>query len=154
MSNFKQFFGGIPTEMDVRTLIEQFGVPKAGTSITYDEVASAINQKIKSHRYGTVTNAWRRKLFREHNVIFRAREGKFTVMDPGQRVFHGGERLRRGAREFRKANVIVTSTDRAKLTDEEKAQADHIQLTTATAIQACRIQARLKTPVQLPEAVS
>lgn len=142
----KPFFAGLPTEIDVRALVEAFGVPADGDVIRYDAVADVIKCPVKSSRWKTVTDAWRRKLWKLHNVVMRAGDGQFAVMPPDARVDHGGDRLRRGFRQFSKAHSVVASTDLSGLSDEMRAQADHVKNITTTAIQAARAEARRVKP--------
>lgn len=147
----KQFFAGLPTEIDVRALVERFGVPEVGAVIGYPEVEAVIKCKHGSYRWGTVTHAWRKQLYKLHNVVFRARDGEFTALNAEERVDLGGDRVQRGFREFRKAHVLVSATDVSQLSDEMRAKADHIKSTTATAIQSARAVSRKKASVpELP----
>jgi hypothetical protein len=146
------YFGGLPTEVDVRALWERFGVPVEGQAIPYADVEAVCKSKHGTHRHQTVTTAWRRRLFREHNVLLVAGQGMYTACDPTRRVEFGATKLRTGARAFRRAHVVVSSTDLGRLSPEQRKQADHILMTTATAIQSARIAARKSQPV-LPEAV-
>ncbi len=60
----KLYFGGLPTEMDVRRLRDAF-TPKVGTGVTYEEIENVIGARYKSGRFDSVTSAWRRGLMRE-----------------------------------------------------------------------------------------
>lgn len=148
----KMYFAGLPTEIDLDKLREAYGVPKEGDVISYDEISKLIGVGVRSHRFVTVTTAWRRNLVREHNVYMKAHDGKFEVMNPSARVNLGSQKLRTGARCFRKANIIVTSTDTGRLTAEQKEQARHIQMITSAAIQSARLKDRSERP-ELPSAV-
>lgn len=149
----KVYFAGLPTDMDVRALLEQFGVPTEGQIIAYEQVAEVIRCRPRSGRFKSVTDRWRNRLKREHNIYLRAKDGQFTVLDPSARVDLGSSYLRRAGRTLRRGHVVVESTDRNRLTKEERAQADHILMTTASALQAARLQARRVNP-ELPPPVS
>lgn len=147
----KARFGGLPTDVDIRSLREAFGVPEVGASISYADVSACIKTPVGSNRFRTVTQMWRTRLIREHNVYLSARDGAFTAMSAPERVDHGAFKLRSGVRAMRKAHAVVGATDRSQLTDQQKAQADHVIHIAATTIQAARLQSKSKAPV-LPAA--
>lgn len=146
----KVFFGGLPTDVDVRILREHFGVPTEGALMPFDDVAALIKTPLGSARFRTVTTAWRKALEREHNLIIVVQQGRFVAAKPGERIDLGSRKLRMGARAFRRAHIVVETTDRARLTEAERKQADHVSMTTATAMQAARVAARKPQP-QLPQ---
>lgn len=148
----KARFGGLPTDVDIRALREAYGVPAVGASIAYDDVAACIKSPVGSNRFRTVTQMWRKRLIREHNVYLSARDNQFTAMSAPERVDHGAFKLRSGVRAMRKAHAVVGATDRSQLTEQQKAQADHVLHIAATTIQAARLQAKAKTP-ELPQGV-
>ena len=96
----KQFFGGLPTAMDVRQLVETFGQsPIEGREITHEEVERVIGVARSASRYKSVTGAWRRHMLAEHNVDVGAVAGVgFRILRPDERVtasvksFQGGTR--------------------------------------------------------------
>lgn len=147
------FFGGLPTDIDVRTLREHFGVPAEGALMSFETVAALIKTPLGSPRFRTVTTAWRKALEREHNIIIVVRQAQFVAAKPGDRIDLGSRKLRTGARAFRRAHIVVEGTDRTRLTEAERKQADHVSMTTATAMQAARLAARKPQP-QLPQAVN
>lgn len=139
-------FGGLPTEPDVHRLIERFAVPTEGTVIDYADIAAIIRTPVAAPRFRTVTNAWRHRLSKEHNVYLRARDQQFTALKPGERIDLSSAKLRTGMRSVRRAHTVASSTDQARLTVEERKQSDHVQRVTATMIQSARLQAREKRP--------
>lgn len=145
-------FGGIPTDVDVRALHDTFGVPTEGQRIPYEDIAGVIGVEPRSNRWMTVVTAWRKRLIREHNVYLLARDGALIGMAPEQRVDLGSGKLRTGVRMFRRAHDVVSGTDRTRLSSEQKAQADHVQMVSASVIQSARLSARKVTP-KLPEGV-
>lgn len=147
-------FGGLPTDVDVRMLFEAFTVPEVGTVIPYASIADILKTPARSNRFRTVVEAWRRRLAREHNVYLRASDGAYTAMTAPERVDFGGSKLRSSLRAMRRAHTVVGGTDRSQLTDVQRAAADHVLLTSATVIQAARLQARAKKPLALPEGVA
>lgn len=147
----KTFKNGLPTDIDIRALFDAFGVPAEDVAIPYAEVTAVIKTPERSARWTTVTNRWRRRLIKEHNVYMSAREGAFRVMNPATRVDHGAQQYRSGTRKMRKCYVVIGTTDHARLTPEQKAVATHLQHNAATAYQAARISAKRALP-ELPQA--
>lgn len=146
-------FGGIPTDIDVRALMETFGVPAVGTTMSYERVAEIIHVAPRSGRFKTVTDAWRRRLRDDHNVYTSARDGAFSVRTAPERVDHGAAKARGVVRAAAAAHNEVARTDRSQLTTEQRQQADHVQMVTATVVQSARLQTRRPRP-SLPVAVT
>lgn len=118
---------GIPTHIDVNKLREAFGVPEPGTRITYSQIEDVTNLERGSFRYQTVVNAWRSKLDRENNVLFRALNGEyFEVLDSHGRIDVAGRKKKYGFRMLAKATNIASRTDRTDLTEDELKTQDHL----------------------------
>lgn len=149
MSN--TFKNGLPTDIDIRALFEAFGVPAEGVAIPYADVTATIKAPERSGRWITVTNRWRKRLIKEHNVYLAARDGMFRVMDPATRVEHGAQHYRSAARHHRKCYTVIGTTDQARLSPEQKALATHLQHNAATAYQTARISSKRALP-ELPQA--
>ena len=64
----KLFLGGVPTDIEVRLLNEEFGQPEEGQEITHEDVEKTVKLNRKTSRYRAVTLAWRRALLEEHNI--------------------------------------------------------------------------------------
>lgn len=79
----KLFEGGIPVRPDVDILMKTFE-PKAGDTISYDEIAAAINVEPKLNRFRTVTGSWRRQIFRELGLQTTAEGGRFFFLTADQ----------------------------------------------------------------------
>lgn len=109
----KVFFGGTPTAIDVRKLVDVFGVPDVGTEITHEQVEACIGLKRTQTRYRTVTLAWRGSLLREHNVDLSAERGTgFRALAPDERVSAGVVGVQSGVRKqmrsIKRADMAVT----------------------------------------------
>lgn len=120
------FFGGTPTEPDVRALREHFGVPEEGRIMTYEEVERVVGSPRESCRFKTVTDAWRRLIYQEHNRIVGVARGEgFYVLTPSERVDHGRAKIVQGGRKIRIGLDRLVTTDRERLTAEEVKALDH-----------------------------
>lgn len=137
-------FGGIPTEIDVRKLVEQFGVPKEGAKITWEELEETLEMDRSVQRFRTVTNAWRKKLFREHGLLVKAigmGEG-LEIATPSQRIDVSSRQFKHGMRRIRRASHIAISTDRGRLSEDEKRVQDHLSAVAAQMIGMARVEAK------------
>lgn len=95
----KPFFGGIPTDVDVRALREAFPNIQVGDEISYDDVAAIIGAKPRTNRFRTVVDAWRRDLFRKDNVEL------ITIVGVGLRCASAEERVNLGFKKVRRGIV-------------------------------------------------
>lgn len=140
------FNRGIPTEIDVIALIEAFGVPAVGQIIPHDSIESVVCVEKTKYRYKTVVAAWRRKLEREHNIIFRAVSGTgYEVLDSRGRVDLSGNKYKAGLRAVRRSSSIALRTDRRTLTKEEETVLDHIIRVNSTIQTVAATEARKLT---------
>lgn len=72
----KLFLGGIPTQGDVKLLMEAFPSIEPGQLIGYERVAEVIKVEHGTGRFRTVTAAWRRALTRTQNFVLEAVPGQ------------------------------------------------------------------------------
>jgi hypothetical protein len=145
-------FGGMPTDAEVRMLLERFGKPKENTPIPYTEVEKTLGfarDGQTENRFNTVTAAWRRALVRDHNIHMRRGGGCFVALDPSGRVDLSGSKIKRGVRSIRRGGKIVSTTDRSRLSEDDVRRADHIQVLTAAFNRAASIESKRKAP-ELP----
>lgn len=124
----KLFFAGIPTENEVNQLMDTFGVPTMGTVITYSQIEGVVGVEQGTSRFRTIASAWRRRLYREFNLILKAVTGEgFKVLDNSGRVDFSTSVYKHGIRRVVRASDIAAKTDRSSLSPEEKRVCDHIQ---------------------------
>lgn len=121
------FSGAVPTEPDVRKISEAIGVPEEGALIAKTEISDITGLEADTYRWKTVVTAWRKKLYREHNVVLVAvpREG-YRVADPLARVMLSGSKLKSGLRHVKRAGDITGRTDQKRLSPQDRRAADHI----------------------------
>jgi hypothetical protein len=125
-------FGGIPTKIDVDRIAAHCGVPNEGATIILQDVANAVGMDVGSNRFRTVMNAWRKQLFREHNLLTVGDgQGGVRVADPAERIKWSASRIASGRRCIGRAVAVASTTDKARLSkDERKAQDSIIALNT------------------------
>jgi hypothetical protein len=119
----KVHFGGIPTAVDVRKLLQAFGEPTEGTEVTHDDIERVISHRRDSHRYRTVTNAWRQQLRRDHNIEMGAVPGVgFRCLNAEERVSAGINGIQSGARKQLRSikRVCSVQTDDPVLTKKQE----------------------------------
>jgi hypothetical protein len=127
VAGIKIGFGGIPTDIDVRRLLDRFGVPKPGTIITYKEIGAVLKLSHKDSRFWSVTCAWRNQLWRQNNRVSSAIPNEaFEFLDSHQRVAFTEKKAKEGIRKVVKASQIAVATDRSELSSDEIKTLDHI----------------------------
>lgn len=122
----KPFFGGLPTDIDVKRLLEAFPNIEPGGEVGYDDVAKVIGVDVGTNRFRTVTNAWRRRLLRTGNVAIDAVPGRgfrrLTELERSERDRGGWRRDQvRAARKVRD----LALTDTTSFDEREKKSHDH-----------------------------
>lgn len=143
MSNNLVFNSGVPTEPDVRKLMDAFGAMQEGAVISYADISAIIGSPSKSFRFATVVNAWRKRLYREQNVVLCAVAGVgLKVADPDLRVNLAGAKYKSGIRHIRRAGDVSASTDRARLSPEAAKAADHLNRVASSVMLAAATEAR------------
>jgi hypothetical protein len=142
------FNSGVPTEPDVKKLFESFGEPAVGAKVTYDEISKAIREEVGSNRFRSVVEAWRKTLYRNHNIVLRAVPGVgFEVMDPTSRILYCGARVKSHLRGVNRVSNVAERTDAANLTPELSKVRDHlVRVSTAIRLTAATEAKKLKYP--------
>jgi len=120
------FSGGVPTEPDVKTLMDQYGEIGEGVTIPWEEISLAINVPCKSSRYRTVVNAWRKRMEKEKGMLLIAINGVgLEVASPSQRVTKAHGYYKQSLRRVKRSTDIADGTDRVRLTDIERRACDY-----------------------------
>lgn len=122
------YFGGVPTGPDVNKLVDKYPIEKLilGYKMPYSEISEVIEQPIRSSRFRSVTEAWRKKMEKDYNIIIRCDsfESQFYVLTEGNKVDFGGEKLRCAVNAARRTSSILSRVVLNKLTEEEKKNYD------------------------------
>ncbi len=123
----KVFFGGVPTEPDVKKLIGAYGSPAEGTVLPYDELSEVLQLSRRSSRFRTVITAWRKQLLKEYNLDSKARVGEgIVILTPEQRVEESGKNLLSSARQVRRGFVRASTVPTARLDGISRQKHDHM----------------------------
>jgi hypothetical protein len=149
MTTENLFFGGVPTEPDVRALRDAFPDSKMahGDLITHAQVEATIGTSRASSRYRTVTTRWRKAVERETGrVILGPEKGVgFRVLDNTQKIDLGYLKFTSAVRSARRAHVITARLD-AGATEDDKARALQLQRRTAAVIASAQIRSASDLP--------
>lgn len=120
-------FGGIPTKIDVDRIAARCGVPKEGETINLRDVAKSVQMDHASNRFRTVMNAWRKQLYREHNLLTVGDgQGGIRVTDPQERIKWAASRIASGRRCIGRAVAVASTTDTLRLSTDERKTRDTI----------------------------
>ena len=130
------YFTGRPTGPDIDEIIKNYPVNKmeAGETIPYAAIEEIIHEKRETHRYKTVTAAWRKRLFNNHNIVIDADGAtkQFVVLSNSGRVTHSGKGIVKAIRSIGRAGRVASRTPLAGLTSAEVRTRDHIVSTSAS----------------------
>lgn len=126
-NNMSEYFKGIPTKIDVEKLDQCHGVPSEGTIFTFDQLAESAGLLRDSHRFRTVLNAWRKQLFRDHNILLVSiGQGRLKASEPDERIDWASRKVHSGRRAIGRAIVVAYQTDQKRLTDDKQKTARDI----------------------------
>lgn len=142
MPRHSLYFGGVPTEIELKWLLDTFGVPEENWSVDYEEVAALLKVTPKTPRFRTITNRWRKTIYRDHNVLVVAKNGKFIALDPSGRLSVSKGDIRQGVRKALRGRAKLLATDRDRLTGQEQQEFDHATLLSAAVEGAARLQSK------------
>ena len=129
----EELFTGKPTAPDVEKLIAAFGIPEEHDGIMWSEIEHVLKLSRKDTRLQTIVQAWRKRLYQNHNAYLAAIRGiGFTCADPKARVHLSRDNVRFGVRKVGRAQVVVKRTDLTRLDTEDRKAAEHLIMTAAT----------------------
>lgn len=149
MAEPKVFEGGVPTEPDVMALMKAFPVPSLtpGRLIGYDEAAAIFREHRESSRFKTVTNAWRKRLERNHGIVLEAEANQgFRVLDDSGKLRSSIAKVRQGVRATKRGYIRSAHVDRSKLEPGELKQLDHLQMKAGAALAAVQLKSAKSIP--------
>lgn len=116
----KLFFGGVPTGPEVDRLMKGL-VIEAGAKIPYETVEQITGTRASEHRFRSVTNAWRKRVFREKALEVKAEGGCFVILTPDEALTHGISAFHRVGRALGRTNVKVSVINETQLSSERAA---------------------------------
>jgi hypothetical protein len=157
-ANMKIFLAGIPTDADVRTLMEKFNNYQPGTEVLYTEIADFVRIAVRSSRFETVLGAWRKRIRKEENVIFKRLGDRIRFLAEMERVQEDAAAYRQGAKKQIRAYGDISMVRTEKLDELGRKKADHIKRVMEIHLESQRgavkeIAETLRPPKQLPRIV-
>lgn len=116
--------------------------------ISYEATAECIGEKLFSSRWRTVTTAWRKQLYREHNILMRAEpKTGFVPSKPGERVHISASGFKSGIRKAVRSGDIALRTEKGTLKPDELRACDHVvRAAAAIKLAAATAAKQLKLP--------
>ncbi len=118
---------GVPTKVDVDRLIDKFGVPTEGSLIAKSDIAKCINEREGSNRFNSVLSAWRKLLFREHNLLTVGDGAKnIRIAEPSERIDWAASRVASARRNVGRAVIVAHQTDAKRLCEDQRKVRDNI----------------------------
>lgn len=115
----KLFSGRIPTNAEVNKLM---GLPiRAGDTISYEQVCGLTGLSATETRFRSVTNAWRKRVFREMHLEVKPEGGQFVVLTPDEALSSGIKSFHRAGRALGRVSVKVSVINETELTEEKAA---------------------------------
>jgi hypothetical protein len=118
---------GIPTKVDVDRLLDKFGVPAEGSLIAKSDIAKCIGESDDSNRFNSVLSAWRKLLFREHNLLTVGDGAKnIRIAEPSERIDWAASRVASARRNVGRAVIVAHQTDAKRLGEDQRKVRDNI----------------------------
>lgn len=134
MPEARPFFGGLPTEIELRKLQDEYGVPEAKL-YPYADLATvcALRWPQDRARLLTVLARWRKKIKRDYGLLSEGVSGRgVKILMEGERTPHGRRFAQIGTRKTRRGLLAIVLTDLAKIADpDQRRDAEHAQTVAA-----------------------
>lgn len=142
MSESNLFLGGIPTDIELKALLDKFGAPDPGL-ISYSEIEQAVNVDRDTHRFRTIVTRWRKKLFRDYNIDTAAAKNEgIRILTEPERVDESESAFGRSAKGIVRAHVRVRSVRSETLDTRTLKKHEHLVRATLVATDAIKTAAR------------
>ena len=124
-----RYFGGVPTAPQVRRLMEKFKDVQAGDAIKLDDISEVIGEPVRSNRFRTIVDAFRRALARDRNFVTEriAGMGTIRILLDSERTGFGARGIRQGSRKVHRSVGVIVATPTEKLTDAERETNFHVR---------------------------
>jgi len=137
MSKDNIFFGGVPTEPEVRRLREAY--PDASltpdVTIPYEDAAHIIGCRASSTRFRTVTDRWRKMVEQNTGKIIGRFDGThFRTLTESEKLELGEGKLRSAVRFSRRSHVVSGRVNIRDLSPEERARHERLQNRNASSL--------------------
>lgn len=150
---------GLPTDLEVKRLLKQYAELEVDREIEYAEVAELISARRGSSRFKTVTDAWRRRVWREQRVRIGTVAGRaFKVLSASDASLFEGNGVRVGARRIVRGARHLSLIDAAPMNERERDAHTHRRKVAVAMAEDVQTRAKELAPPraqrQLPRAAS
>ena len=118
MRNKKLFFGGVPTDPEVKRIQKVYNelTLEEGTIIPYEDIEDIINESRETSRFKSVTTAWRKHVEKTTCKVIGCVPGEaFKVLTDVEKLKLSGCKLKGAARSARRAYVVCNYVDTKKI---------------------------------------
>ena len=125
----KVYFTGRPTGPDVEAIVKAIPVKELipGKTINYADIEKIIGFNKDQSRFQTVTNCWRKKLWRENNILLESIPNiGYAVQDNSARTSTAARGIVSASRKLNRSGNIARRTSEEGLTEEQKKTRVHI----------------------------
>lgn len=120
---------GIPTAPEVSALRAEWPEIKQGDFLPYPDIERIAKCKRGSHRWVSVTQAFRKQLLRELNLFLVPDPGKgFKVATNAERVHHHANSYKSHVRGVKRASALASTTPDDGLGAQEKIVRQHLMM--------------------------
>lgn len=128
ISPIRPFAGGVPTEPDVKALLQAITNLEPGKVVEHAEIEAVIKVDRRKSRYRTVVDAWRARLLREQNVDLQARAGVgFVVLTEEERVGASVRDYGSGARKMGRSVRRIGRVRVEQLEPADQRKVEHVR---------------------------
>ena len=148
------FFGGIPTDIDVKKITDTLGLPDPGTLVLYETLEEIIDVTRKESRFRSVVGSWRKQLLRDHNLITEGiRDEGIKILENKDRGDHCMRQVAKGSKAIKRGYDRAARTQRDGLTTEQLRVLDHVMNLSGSILNLGRKleKSRSVVPSELPE---
>lgn len=149
MDKIRTIADGMPTAPDVKLIRDHFPdiELKEGTVIaTKNKIAEIIMVDPDSHRFRTVTGAWRKAVERETSKVIKLVNGEFVVLDDSGKLVEVGGGLRSAAKKIRRVKTVGSYIARKNLSGDERNRYDLVNYRMSKMLEADRLAAKSYIP--------
>lgn len=140
------YFGGMPTEPDVRKIREAFPTKEmmVGQIITKAQIETILDLSADENRFSTVVSKWRKEIkAATGTIMLQSVPGGFQVMDAKQKIHYSESKMRSSRRAaVRSLNGIACIDDFDAMSEEDKRRALAVQGRAATILAVDQVRNR------------
>lgn len=125
----KLYFGGVSTDIEVKALMDHFGVPTPGTVLAYEDIEVVVGVERGKSRFTTVRQRYMQQMMKLHGVHLKALPNVgLKALTAQERVDTSIDRAVVGMRRLRESEERLRQVPRTDLAKPDAARADAAQV--------------------------